>query len=131
MEQGTQEGNTVLIAGKANHPEVIGIRGWAGGQAYVLEAEADVSSLPEIGKAVLVAQTTLPEETFYAIERAIQARFENALQLQIRNTICDTTRDRQKEAEEISRRSTRMLVLGSKSSANTQKLVEICKKHCT
>jgi len=130
VEQATQEGNTVLIAGKANHPEVIGIRGWAGGRAYVLEAEADVASLPEIGKAVLVAQTTLPEETFYAIERAIQARFENALQLQIRNTICDTTRDRQREAEEISRRSTRMLVLGSKSSANTQKLVEICKKHC-
>ncbi|MEZ4510086.1 MAG: 30S ribosomal protein S1, partial [Eubacteriales bacterium] len=98
--------------------------------AYVLEAEADVTSLPEIEKAVLVAQTTLPEETFYAIERAIQSRFENALKLQIRNTICDTTRDRQKEAEEISRRSTRMLVLGSKSSANTQKLVEICKKHC-
>jgi len=129
-EQATQEGNTVLIAGKANHPEVVGIIGWASENAYVLESEADVAGLPELNKAVLVAQTTLPEETFTDIQHAIESRFANALTLCVRNTICDTTRDRQAEAEEISRRSTRMLVLGSKSSANTQKLVEICKKHC-
>ncbi len=130
VERAAEEGNTVLIAGKANHPEVVGIRGWAGDNAFVLESEADVSLLPAMEKVVLVAQTTLPEETFHAIERAIESRADSPHALQIRNTICDTTRDRQSEAEEISRRSTRMLVLGSKSSANTQKLVEICKKHC-
>ncbi|HML69390.1 MAG TPA: bifunctional 4-hydroxy-3-methylbut-2-enyl diphosphate reductase/30S ribosomal protein S1 [Clostridia bacterium] len=130
VEKAAEEGNTVLIAGKANHPEVIGICGWAGDSALVLETEADVANLPPIKKAVLVAQTTLPEETLAAIQRAIESRYANSLSLTIRNTICDTTRDRQSEAEEISRRSTRMLVLGSKSSANTQKLVEICKKHC-
>ncbi len=124
------EGRVVLIAGKANHPEVVGIRGWAGEHAYVLEGEADVDLLPMIEKAALVAQTTLPEETFDAIQRALEKRLNEPAALQIRNTICDTTRDRQSEAEAISRRSTRMLVLGSKSSANTQKLVEICKKHC-
>jgi len=82
------------------------------------------------GRAVLVAQTTLPEEAFYAIVRALETGENGPDELEIRNTICDTTRARQSEAEEISRRSTRMLVLGSKSSANTQKLVEICKKHC-
>lgn len=130
VQKAAQEGNTVLIAGKANHPEVVGIRGWAGEQAHVLESAADVSALPNIQKAVLVAQTTLPEETFLAIEQAISARVDGAAALEICNTICDTTRDRQSEAEEISRSSTRMLVLGSKSSANTQKLVEICRKHC-
>jgi 4-hydroxy-3-methylbut-2-enyl diphosphate reductase len=130
VEKAAEEGNTVLIAGKANHPEVIGIRGWAGDGAFVLETEADVATLPEIHKAVLVAQTTLPEETFLTIQRAIESRAASTLSLSVRNTICDTTRDRQSEAEEISRRSKRMLVLGSKSSANTQKLVEICKKHC-
>ena len=130
VERAAEQGNTVLIAGKANHPEVVGIRGWAGGNAFVLESEADVSFLPPIHKAVLVAQTTLPEETFHAIEKAIESREDSPFSLQIRNTICDTTRDRQSEAEAISRRSTRMLVLGSKSSANTQKLVEICRKHC-
>ena len=129
-QKAVAEGRVVLIAGKANHPEVVGIRGWAGENAYVLEGEADVEGLPEIDKAALVAQTTLPEETFEAIRRALEKRLKEPAALQIRNTICDTTRDRQSEAEAISRRSTRMLVLGSKSSANTQKLVEICKKHC-
>ena len=129
-QKAVAEGRVVLIAGKANHPEVVGIRGWAGENAYVLEGEADVEGLPEIDKAALVAQTTLPEETFDAIRRALEKRLKEPAALQIRNTICDTTRDRQSEAEAISRRSTRMLVLGSKSSANTQKLVEICKKHC-
>ena len=130
VEQAAQQGNAVLIAGKANHPEVIGIRGWAGENAFVLESEADVASLPPLSKAVLVAQTTLPEEAFLAIEHALEQRLDNGLSIQIRNTICDTTRDRQSEAEEIARRSTRMFVLGSKSSANTQKLVEISRKHC-
>lgn len=129
-QKAVAEGRVVLIAGKANHPEVVGIRGWAGENAYVLEGEADVEGLPEIDKAALVAQTTLPEETFDAIRHALEKRLKEPAALQIRNTICDTTRDRQSEAEAISRRSTRMLVLGSKSSANTQKLVEICKKHC-
>ena len=130
VQKAAQSGNTVLIAGKANHPEVIGIRGWAGGDALVLERASDAKDLPSLQKAVLVAQTTLPEETFCDIIHEIESQQDSSCTLQVSNTICDTTRARQSEAEEISRRSTRMLVLGSKSSANTQKLVEICKKHC-
>lgn len=130
VQKAAESGNTVLIAGKANHPEVIGIRGWAGGNAFVLESAADVEMLPEIERAVLVAQTTLPEEAFREIIREIELRKDGSCLLQVSNTICDTTRARQSEADELARRSKRMLVLGSKSSANTQKLVEICKKHC-
>jgi len=130
VQKAAESGNTVLIAGKANHPEVIGIRGWAGDNAFVLESAVDVMKLPETAKAVLVAQTTLPEEAFREIIREIELRKDGSLLLQVSNTICDTTRARQSEADEIARRSKRMLVLGSKSSANTQKLVEICKKHC-
>ena len=130
VQKATESGNTVLIAGKANHPEVIGIRGWAGGDALVLESVNDVKGLPSLQKAVLVAQTTLPEETFRDIMHEIELQQDSSCALHVCDTICDTTRARQSEAEEISRRSTRMLVLGSKSSANTQKLVEICKKHC-
>ena len=130
VQKAAEEGGTVLIAGKADHPEVIGIRGWAGGDALVFESAADVKNLPQMKKAVLVAQTTLPEETFRDIIHEIEYQQNSSCALEVCNTICDTTRARQSEAEEISRRSARMLVLGSKSSANTQKLVEICKKHC-
>ncbi|MEA4940375.1 MAG: bifunctional 4-hydroxy-3-methylbut-2-enyl diphosphate reductase/30S ribosomal protein S1 [Christensenella sp.] len=129
-QQAVREGRTVLIAGKANHPEVVGIVGWAGEDAFVLESPADAARLPKREKATLVAQTTLPEAAFSEILTALQTG-ENAVDdLEVKNTICDTTRARQSEAEQIARVSTRMVVLGSKSSANTQKLVEICQKHC-
>ena len=75
-QKAVEEGRVVLIAGKANHPEVVGIRGWAGEHAYVLEGEADVDLLPTIEKAALVAQTTLPEETFDAIQHALEKTTE-------------------------------------------------------
>jgi len=129
-QQAVREGRTVLIAGKANHPEVVGIVGWAGEDAFVLESPADAARLPKREKATLVAQTTLPEAAFSEILAALLTE-ENAVHdLEVKNTICDTTRARQSEAEQIARVSTRMVVLGSKSSANTQKLVEICQKHC-
>ncbi len=129
-QKAAQDGRSVLIAGMANHPEVVGICGWAGEKAFVLESAEDVARLPKLEKATLVAQTTLPEEAFASIVAALKTGKNGPDDLEIRNTICDTTRARQSEAEEISRRSARMLVLGSKSSANTQKLVQICQKHC-
>lgn len=129
-QKASQEGRTVLIAGKANHPEVVGILGWAGNDAFVLETPADATRMSKRGKATLVAQTTLPEAALREILSALQTGENGGFELEIKDTICDTTRARQSEAEQIARSSTRMYVLGSKSSANTQKLVEICKKHC-
>ncbi len=130
VQEASARGDTVLIAGKANHPEVVGIRGWADGNAFVLESEADAARLPKLERAVLVAQTTLPEETFRAVETALRKGANSPRQLEVYDTICDTTRARQEEAKQIASRSTRMLVLGSRTSANTQKLVEISKKRC-
>jgi 4-hydroxy-3-methylbut-2-enyl diphosphate reductase len=121
------EGRTVFIAGKALHPEVAGICGWAGERAIVLESEEDARNAPFTEKAALVAQTTLPEETFVHIRRALEGKCGD---LTVYDTICDTTRARQQEATDIAKRCTHMFVLGSKTSSNTQKLYELCKKHC-
>jgi len=129
-QQAIRDDRTVLIAGKANHPEVVGIVGWAGEDAFVLESPEDAAQLPKRERATLVAQTTLPEAAFQEILSALQTGKNAISDLEVKNTICDTTRARQSEAEQIAKVSTRMVVLGSKSSANTQKLVEICKKHC-
>ncbi len=127
VRRAAEEGRSVYIAGKALHPEVVGICGWAGGNAVVLECESDAEKAPKSERAALVSQTTLPEETFRSIRLVLAKRCGD---LAVFNTICDTTRSRQHEAEQIAKSSTRMLVLGSKQSANTQKLVELCRKHC-
>ena len=121
------EGRKVFIAGKPQHPEVVGICGWAGEGAVVLRSEEDARMAPFAQYAALVAQTTLPEETFFQIRDMLKKRCGD---LAVFNTICDTTRARQSEAVRIAQQSSRMFVLGSKSSENTQKLYELCIKHC-
>ncbi len=121
------DGRRVFIAGKPQHPEVVGICGWAGENAVVLESPKDVEHVGYTHLAALVAQTTLPEETFADIRAALARRCGD---LRVFGTICDTTRARQSEAVQIARQCDRMYVLGSKMSANTQKLFELCKKHC-
>lgn len=47
-----------------------------------------------------------------------------------RKTLCPTTAARQKEAEELSKKCSQMLVIGDKTSSNTAKLASVCKKYC-
>ena len=48
----------------------------------------------------------------------------------VTNTICSATKERQKEALELARRSDVMIVIGGKNSSNTQKLYDICLSQC-
>ncbi len=127
VKQAAESGSTVYVVGKPNHPEVVGVCGWANGKATVLETEADALSQPRCVRATVVAQTTLPEERFLAIAQALSSRCES---LDVRDTVCDTTRIRQSEAITLAKACTRVYVLGSERSANTQKLFELCQKYC-
>lgn len=121
------QGVPVLIAGQAAHPEVVGIRGYAGEAVYVLETAEDAAGLPPLERACLVAQTTMDRAGFAEILSAVRARVAD---LTVHDTICDTTRQRQREAALIAARCRHMLVIGSRSSANTARLAEISQKLC-
>ena len=126
-EKAAAAGEIVYIAGKPDHPEVIGILGCAGEFGCVLQNEEDAAKQPPVKSAVLVSQTTLRSETFRAIRSVLETRVDS---LHVYNTICDTTRQRQEEAEQLAKKCTRMLVLGSAGSANTRALYELSRKHC-
>ena len=121
------QGVPVLIAGRAAHPEVVGICGYAGEAVYVLETAEDAAGLPPLERACLVAQTTMDRAGFEEILSAVRARVAD---LTVHDTICDTTRQRQREAALIAARCRHMLVIGSRSSANTARLAEISQKLC-
>lgn len=121
------QGVPVLIAGRAAHPEVVGICGYAGKAVYVLETAEDAAGLPPLECACLVAQTTMDRAGFEEILSAVRARVAD---LTVHDTICDTTRQRQREAALIAARCRHMLVIGSRSSANTARLAEISQKLC-
>ena len=127
VEKAAQAGERVYIAGKPDHPEVIGILGCAGENAAVLSCAEEAAAVPAGERAVLVSQTTQKQETFESILTALKTRIKD---LQVYNTICDTTRLRQEEAKALSKKCTRMLVLGSSSSANTKALYDLCTEYC-
>ena len=127
VQHASQQGIPVYIAGKRTHPEVIGTAGWAEGKAVILEKPQDAEAVEAGGEGCLVAQTTLSEQTFREIGEVLRRRIPK---LTVHDTICRTTHTRQQEAEALSHRCTKMLVLGSRGSANTAALADLCKIHC-
>ncbi|HAA25872.1 MAG TPA: 4-hydroxy-3-methylbut-2-enyl diphosphate reductase [Ruminiclostridium sp.] len=122
------EGCRIIIVGDRTHPEVIGINGWCGNEAFVVSEPEEVELLPDTDKCVfVVAQTTMKPEKYGEICDLIKKKFANAIKS---DTICNATEKRQREALEISRESDVMIVIGGKNSSNTQKLFEICSENC-
>ena len=128
-------GAVLVVAGDASHPEVQGIMGWASGPVTVVHtAEEAESFVPENGKPIsIVAQTTFNYNKFKElVEILCKKRYDNNVLniLNILNTICNATEERQREAKNIAGEVDTMLVVGGRHSSNTQKLFEICKKEC-
>lgn len=123
------EGYQIIIIGDKKHPEVVGINGWCGNSAIILNHKEEAEKLtPDDKKICIVAQTTITREKWENINEILKKKFENIIKF---DTICSATSMRQKEAENIARNVDMMLVLGSSNSSNTQKLYDICKKHCS
>ncbi len=124
-----QQGNFdhIIIVGKKDHPEVVGICGWAGDKAIVVGSIEEAEALCDLGDALIVAQTTITRELFNAACAAISRKATKCL---VFDSICETTALRQKEAQEIAKQSDAMLVIGDHQSSNSRKLYEIAKKYC-
>ena len=135
VDEEGRKGRHVVIIGSADHPEVQGIMGWASGPVTVMHtAEEAESFVPENGKPIsIVAQTTFNYNKFKdLVEILCKKRYDNNVLniLNILNTICNATEERQREAKNIAGEVDTMLVVGGRHSSNTQKLFEICKKEC-
>lgn len=121
-----ERGEQVFIVGNPEHPETIGINGHCGNSAIFIRGEEELRKL-EGRSGCLVVQTTFDSETFAAMQRVIEREYPR---IRVFNSICSTTFERQREAEELSKKCDVMLVLGDKHSSNTQKLRKICEKNC-
>lgn len=123
-----RKGNKVIIVGDPHHPEVIGINGWAGGRAVIVDKLEDAGNMDESDESTcVVSQTTITREKWESVLQILRSKFKNII---IFDTICSATVKRQREAEELAGASELMIVVGSRDSSNTQKLYEVCKKNC-
>ena len=135
VEKESRAGAHIVIIGDPDHPEVVGICGWCMGPYTVIRTEQDALDFvfPVDKSICIVSQTTFNYNKFKdLVEILSKKRYDNTVLniLNILNTICNATEERQREAKSIAGEVDTMLVVGGRHSSNTQKLFEICKKEC-
>jgi 4-hydroxy-3-methylbut-2-enyl diphosphate reductase len=133
VEKYSKEGAYILVVGDRTHPEVLGIVGWIHGEEgkdySIITKEQDVMCLPRMNsrEICIVSQTTFNYNKFQDLVEIIKKKGYN---ITVLNTICNATEERQVAAAEIASQVDAMIVIGGRSSSNTQKLFEICKNEC-
>lgn len=118
-------GYQIIIAGDNNHPEIDGINGWCNNTAVVTKDGSDLKNLSS--KVCLVSQTTERLANYESALAEVKRLCEDVVAF---NTLCTATTERQKSANEISKKVDAMVVIGSKRSSNSKKLFEICSSNC-
>jgi len=115
----------LVILGEKEHPEVVGIKGYAE-KSIVVENLEDAEKLGEYEKIGLVSQTTQSKEK---LDKIILELEKHTKYLKVYNTICDATVKRQDSAINLAKKVELMIVLGGYNSGNTRRLAELCNEY--
>lgn len=113
------DGVPVILVGDKNHGEILGIASCAKGAFIVGNAE-EAAKIPQLEKAAVIAQTTIKQEEYDSVCAELKNRVTH---LQIINSICAATRERQEALVELCGIVEAVIVVGGKDSANTQRLL--------
>jgi 4-hydroxy-3-methylbut-2-enyl diphosphate reductase len=128
-----REAREVFLIGHAGHPEVEGTIGQFdtsfGGSIYLVETVEDVQRMVVRNAAHLafVTQTTLSVDDTASIVEALRARFPG-LKAPVKEDICYATQNRQDAVKDLIGRCDVLVVVGSKSSSNSNRLREMADK---
>ncbi len=129
----SEAGDTVLIAGDPQHPEVLGICGHCHGPYHVFATEGQLENCLKENEelretsCIMVAQTTFHGGVW---EICSQKAKKHCTNLKIFDTICNATAKRQEEAIRLAQQCDRMVIVGGSESSNTAKLRDVCVPHC-
>lgn len=132
-----KEGYFIFCIGSKNHPETLGTISFCGKNSYLLEDEDDIEKAIDaleksnIKNIFIIVQTTFSLEKFNHMVDKIKEHLNETYEIEIKNTICNATRIRQDETDEISKNVECMIIIGGKNSSNTRKLYDIAKRNCS
>ncbi len=127
VQKAGKEGKQIIITGSAEHPEVEGIRGWCSEKVTIISEASQLDEIDWKQPACLVSQTTFNYKKFQDIVEIIEKK---GYDIEVCNTICNATEERQLEARSIAKNVDAMIVIGDRHSSNSQKLFEISSKEC-
>ena len=124
----SEKGYQIVIFGDPEHPEVIGLVGYANGNAHVINKEHDISNLPDLGdKVAMVSQSTMFTHEFKYLSDLLSVKYPGMV---IFDTICGATKERQSDLVDlVEQGADAIVVIGGKHSANTRKLAKLASSH--
>ena len=122
------EGCRIIVIGDEHHDEVRGIMGQLKNRAIVIDTLKNIplTKIKRVKKACVVVQSTQNVEKTLKIVDVLKEHIQT---LKFYNTICNPTRIKQKEANDMPLENDVMIIIGSRTSANTKRLYEISKSH--
>jgi 4-hydroxy-3-methylbut-2-enyl diphosphate reductase len=120
----------VVIYGEADHPEVKGIMGWTKDNGIATLNESFLRKLKQIPRRIgILSQTTqIPAKFMEFVRDVMDVSFARDSEMRVIDTICHDIRERQAAAIKLANKVDLMLVVGGHSSANTNRLAELCSK---
>ncbi|MCY7348715.1 MAG: 4-hydroxy-3-methylbut-2-enyl diphosphate reductase [Pyrinomonadaceae bacterium] len=118
----------VVIVGNPEHPEMIGVFGYAPEHSFIVSNAEEVAKLPRLKNPLVVSQTTIKLQNLYDVAEAVKANADG--EVQVINTICSATRDRQDAARALAGEVDAFYVIGGRHSSNSRKLLAVCKEQC-
>jgi 4-hydroxy-3-methylbut-2-en-1-yl diphosphate reductase len=122
------DGYTVILIGHAGHEEVVGTMGEAPGSIVLVESTEDVAALPftDDDRLAYVTQTTLSVDETGVVIAALRRRFPS-IHAPKKEDICYATSNRQWAVKEMLAEIGLLLVVGSRNSSNSNRLVEVAR----
>lgn len=135
VQEYSDKGYFIFLIGKTEHPEMKGTVSFCETEYYIIESEEQINNAVKDfensnkDKALVISQTTFSLEKFQKIVDKMKTMI-NFQTLEIKNTICSATKERQEETEFIAKQVDSMIIVGGKHSSNSNKLYELAKKYC-
>ncbi len=108
--------------------EMIRVKGYASDHGLLLRDEMGFGFLRKLGNPLVVSQTTFKAKTFFDTAEAVKSRTDD--EVQVVNTICSATRDRQDAARALAGMVDAFYIIGGRHSSNSVKLLAVCKEQC-
>jgi 4-hydroxy-3-methylbut-2-en-1-yl diphosphate reductase len=131
------KGYQIVIFGKKDHAEVIGLVGHTNNQAVVIRSVDEIDRVDLKKKTVLFSQTTMDKETFYAIASVLREKIrdfevgtfeESAIEFHAKDTICGQVSGRDKKLREFAKQNEVVVFVAGHNSSNGKVLYEICRE---
>lgn len=127
IQKAEEEGYKIVIIGKREHPEIKAMAGHLKKEPIIINSVDEAKKVVGLDKLYIISQTTNIYEKFFELSDIIKDSNTNVV---IKNTICNATKNRQQATIELAKVVDAMVVIGGRTSSNTNKLFELSKKHC-